>query len=296
MAHDDLNNLIVPDLLPPSEDGVFKTLLTHPEAQPVLRDVIESYLHIPVVKANVRNVETPISSVNEKRERFDVNCVANDDSQLDVEMQADAMKGDSLKTSHAIVKGRSVYHVSDLHSGQDARGVRYDKLMRSFHLTLCGYTVFPHRKEFIRRFSFRDEGGELLSDAVEIIFVELSKLGDVIKKPVEAMTGEELWSCFFYYAANPKYNELTGKLIAVRKEIKMASELLQSISRDEIQRAHFRSRKMFQMDMDHDRAVVRDEAKMEIARKLLKRNRPIDEIIEDTGLTSKEVESLRNSE
>ena len=32
---------------------------------------------------------------------------------------------------------------------------------------------------------------------------------------------------------------------------------------------------------------------MEVARRLLKRNRPVDEIIEDTGLTLKEIESLR---
>ncbi|MCL1918980.1 MAG: hypothetical protein FWG14_11795 [Peptococcaceae bacterium] len=38
------NNIIIPELLPPYEDGIFKSLLTHPEAKPVLRDVVESYL------------------------------------------------------------------------------------------------------------------------------------------------------------------------------------------------------------------------------------------------------------
>ena len=37
----------------------------------------------------------------------------------------------------------------------------------------------------------------------------------------------------------------------------------------------------------------KNEEKIEIARKLLKRNRPIDEIVEDTGLTYEEVERLR---
>ena len=37
----------------------------------------------------------------------------------------------------------------------------------------------------------------------------------------------------------------------------------------------------------------RHEERIELARKLLKRNRPIDEIIEDTGLTREEIESLR---
>ena len=35
------------------------------------------------------------------------------------------------------------------------------------------------------------------------------------------------------------------------------------------------------------------ERNIEIARKLLKRNRPIDEIVEDTGLTREEIENLK---
>ena len=35
---------------------------------------------------------------------------------------------------------------------------------------------------------------------------------------------------------------------------------------------------------------------MEIARNMLKRNRPIDEVIEDTGLTFEEVEELKDVE
>ena len=54
-------DIVVPELLPPSEDGVFKTLLTHPDAKPILRDVVESYLRFPVVKVEVRNVEMHIA-------------------------------------------------------------------------------------------------------------------------------------------------------------------------------------------------------------------------------------------
>ena len=63
MPYDDF---IVPELLPPHEDGVFKTLMTHPEAKPILRDVVESFLRFPVIKVEVRNVELPISDINLK--------------------------------------------------------------------------------------------------------------------------------------------------------------------------------------------------------------------------------------
>jgi len=46
--------------------------------------------------------------------------------------------------------------------------------------------------------------------------------------------------------------------------------------------------------MNHARREGRKEGiKLAIARNMIKRNRPIDEIIEDTGLTREEVESLR---
>ena len=46
-------------------------------------------------------------------------------------------------------------------------------------------------------------------------------------------------------------------------------------------------------DLDVAKRVWRDEQMEEIAIKLLRRNRPIEEIMEDTGLTREEVEGLR---
>ena len=82
-----------------------------------------------------------------------------------------------------------------------------------------------------------------------------------------------------------------------------------SVSQEERERAIDRSHRMFQTDMDSNLATVeergrnvgRAEGRVEgesvkvlaIARNLMKRNRPIDEIIEDTGLTREEVEKLK---
>jgi len=309
------NDIVIPDLLPPSEDGVFKTLMCHPDAEPILRDVIESFLQFPVTIVKVRNVETHINDINEKRERFDVNCAIDDGSQADVEMQAEAMKGDSQRTGHKILKNRAIFYLCDLHSGQSGRGLRYDSLRRSFQVTFCGYTVFPERKDFINRFSFRDKDGNALSDSVGIIFVELSKLSDIIKKPIGAMTREEQWSTFIAYGGDTRYKELVTGLTDARKEIKMASELLQTISRDENERARFRSRRMFQMDQQHDRLVSIDEgreegikigekrgivkgekeARIDVVKKAYEVDLSIEQIIQITGMSKPEVESIISS-
>jgi enhancing lycopene biosynthesis protein 2 len=62
------------NILPAYDDAVFKTLLTHSDATPVLRDVVSSILMAPVDEVVVRNTEMPVSDIGEKRERFDVNC------------------------------------------------------------------------------------------------------------------------------------------------------------------------------------------------------------------------------
>ncbi|MDR2132237.1 MAG: Rpn family recombination-promoting nuclease/putative transposase [Clostridiales Family XIII bacterium] len=99
-----------------------------------------------------------------------------------------------------------------------------------------------------------------------------------------------------------------GRQIDV-EEIKMASELLMSISQDEKERAHYRSRKMFLMDMEHAMAVARDEGiekgieqgieegieqgKIEVARNAFAIGLSVDQIEKLTGLSRAELESLR---
>ncbi|MDR2174642.1 MAG: hypothetical protein LBO82_01730, partial [Synergistaceae bacterium] len=61
MRKDSVDMIEVPDILPPSDDGVFKTLLTHPNAGFCLRDIIASNIGLPVKEATVRNTELPIS-------------------------------------------------------------------------------------------------------------------------------------------------------------------------------------------------------------------------------------------
>jgi predicted transposase/invertase (TIGR01784 family) len=143
---------------------------------------------------------------------------------------------------------------------------------------------------------------ELLHDAIQAIIVELSKLEDIVKKPVESMTDFEKFSVFFEYAANPTYRDTVNKVIESEEVLTVASNLLMNISQDERERAIFRSRRKFQMDHASDIATAEDagvqkgktEAIIEVARNLLDINMPLDQIVTATGLTQKEVENLRN--
>ena len=125
------------------------------------------------------------------------------------------------------------------------------------------------------------------------------------------MTALDKWSVFFQYAPDPQHRETVNKVIESEEVLAVAGELLMSISQNERERAIYRSRKKFQTDYQSDMATSWDNGvsvgkeigieigeknrSIEIARKLLKRNMLINDIIEDTGLTKQEIENLRFS-
>ena len=63
------------DILPPSDDYIFKTLLTHPDTRPALIDLLSAIIGREVKEVQIRNNELPVTDADEKAERLDVNCV-----------------------------------------------------------------------------------------------------------------------------------------------------------------------------------------------------------------------------
>ena len=247
------------ELLPPSDDRVFKLLLTKPEARPALINLLAAILERGVADVEIYANELPAEDVREKAERFDINCKLDDGSQVNIEMQASRMP-EVLDGRFWNLKGRSVYYAADLHSSQPAKGQpRYDRLARTYQITFCTYTVFPEETSYVNSFSLRnDRTGALLCEAIRIFFVELSKLEEIVKKPVGSMTDLEKWSVFFQYAPDPVYRETVNAIIESEEVLQMAGNLLMSISKDEEERAHYRSRKKFEWDMASSLATAKD--------------------------------------
>ena len=290
------------DILPPSDDRVFKLILTSPEAKQGLMNLISSIIGRTVVDVVLLPNELAPGDTEEKAERFDVNCKIDDGSQVNLEMQASYMVED-LGGQHLNLKGKSIYYLTDLHSSQPAKGLRrYDRLARSYQITFCSYTIFPNTQDYVNSFSLRhDTTGELLSDAINLTFVELSKLDEVVKKPVSDMTDLDKWSVFFQYAPDMEHREIVNKVIESEEVLQVAGNLLMSISQNERERAIFRSRRKFQTDLQSDLATAEDNGErkgrmnrsIEIARNLLKTDLSLEQISAVTGLTYEEVEKLR---
>ena len=241
------------DILPPSDDRIFKLILASPDGKPALKDLVSALLGRKVVDVVVRNSEIPPADTQEKAERLDVNCGVEDGSQIDLEMQASRIEEEDDKSDNGFqnIKGKGIYYLCDLHSSQPSRGIRrYDRLARTYQVTFCNYTIFPGRDDYLNTFSIRhDKDNGLLSDAVHMMFIELSKLREIREKPVADMTDLEKWAVFFRYADIKRYRDKVNKVIRTKEAMQMAGDLLMSVSKDERERAVYRSRQMYQTDL-----------------------------------------------
>jgi len=305
-------------ILPPSDDRVFKLLLTHPDAKPVLMDIISAVLNCKVLDAQVRNNEVPPTDMDEKMERFDVNTVIDGGKQVDLEMQASSIE-EKVLDEHISLKRKTIYYLCDLHSSQSSKGKAYNKLVQTYQVTFCSYTVFPQRPAFLNKFSMRAEDGFLFSDDIQAIFIELSKIDKILEKSVNELSPIEMWSIFLRYANIPEFRNNVNEVIKAREVMSVATELLTSISQDEKERAIFRSRRMFQSDLESNiltaeergeergeargiaigetRGIAIGEAKYKasinkIAQDMKKNNISIALIASITGLSAEAIEKL----
>ena len=283
------------DLLPPSYDSIFKTLLTHPDAKPALISIASAIILRKVTDVVVRNNELPVMDMEEKGERFDVNCVVDDGDQVDIEMHGSRIE-EPIHGEHVSLLNKSIYYLTDLHSSQKSKGVKYANLVRTYQATFCNYTVYPNHPDYITRASLRRENGEQVSDQINLVLVELSKLAHILKKPTHELTDLEAWSIFLQYAPDIQKRALVNRIIQERGEIAVAGALLMEISQDERERAKLRSRRMYETEQISNWLTAVDRERT-LALKTVALNMKIDgdsfeKIARNTGLSVSEVEKL----
>jgi len=289
-----------PEILPPSDDRIFKVLLTHPDAKNILIDIVSTIVECKVIDVQIRGNEVPVMDIDEKAERFDINCTIETGDQVDVEMncyksveireKSETSNQISESFSHNNFINKYTYYLTDLHSSQKSRGKKYFELVKTYQATFCTHTVFSSQPGFVHRFSLRNEDGMLLTNQINMVIIELTKLNDVLKKPVEDLTSFEMWSLFLRYAPDPMHKNLIDDIINVKREIGMAKELLQEISKDEHERARYRSRRMAETDRISDLLTSEEKGRIEGRTEVI--------TLLKQGLTLEEIEKIyaeRNS-
>ena len=147
---------------------------------------------------------------------------------------------------------------------------------------------FPD-KEFIHNFEYYDPVHKIsLNGRSWIITLELSKLEEVVEKPVLEMSVQEQWAVFFRYLTDKERRCTINEIVECEEGIAMASEVLMTISKDEIEQARLLSEEKYELDtrswLIYAERKGKQEGKREGEQKiidLLKSGKSPEEIIRD---------------
>ena len=278
------------DLFDPRLDFVSKRILTADteESRKALISFLNATLRFKGKKRIVKvlNPVTTVDSKKHKKSVFDVRVEFRDGSEAIIEIEF--RKKDNFKK-------RSQFLISRSYSSQNLAGKTYDDLNKRYIVCVLNYTLLDDAEgddDFYREYKWRDAKGRPLTDDQTIIFVELTKVDTLLEKPVDKLTTIEQWALFFRYATDTSKRELMSKLIEKEEGIKMATQILQTISMDERERIAYEEQLIYELDQRSEVVSAERRKAREIAKGLKLDNVPFNIIVKNTNLTLQEVEDL----
>ena len=284
------NNL---ELLPLTDDYIFKRVFAYKGNESVLKDFLEALLKIEIKGIKITNPEIIPYEKGEKRGLLDIKAEINDGTMLDVEMQ---MKNERNTDE------RATEYMGKMISEQLQVGEDYQNLKKSIVIFITNYN-------FLKRNSYHSVGrmkfdktledeyvnmgyekeDEVASKYIEVHYIELPKFK---KKELSKFTKLDQWMCIFT-------QNKEGIMLAEKenKEIKRAINTLDFLSKDPKERERHNSIIM----AEYNRLVSehnffedgKKEGKIEIAKKMLKEKVPIEMIEKFTELSKEEIEKIK---
>ena len=228
------NNL---ELLPLTDDYIFKRVFAYKGNESVLKDFLEALLKIEIKGIKITNPEIIPYEKGEKRGLLDIKAEINDGTMLDVEMQ---MKNERN------TEERATEYMGKMISEQLQVGDSYQKLKKSIVIFITNYN-FLNRNSYhsVGRMKFdktlKDEyvdmgfkiEDEIASKYIEVHYIELPKFK---KKELSKFTKLDQWMCIFT-------QNKEGIMLAEKenKEIKRAINTLDFLSKDPKERERHNS-------------------------------------------------------
>ncbi len=289
------------ELLPLTNDYVFKRVFTKDGQEDMLKDFLTGILNVQIDKIEIKNAELTKEHKDAKREVLDIRATINKNSLIDIEMQ--------VKDYHNIDK-RSMAYVTKLYSDQLEVGDEYKKPLKTISINILNFNYFKRNTyHSIGRMKFEkiekekyvdmgyEEEDEYVNEDIEVHYIELPKFKE--KNPgVNSKLEQWLW----LICGEGEKAEMAKK---ENQEVKKASDVLQKMSLSEQERWLYDSRKFREWDerslREYETNEARQEgvqqgerkAKLEDAKKMLDKKIDIETIMEITGLTREEITKLK---
>jgi predicted transposase/invertase (TIGR01784 family) len=292
------------DLLDIRRDNVFKAVFTKdmPASRAALGKLVSALIGREVTIDAIYANEPPIDNLNDRQIRFDIFCKAEDGELVNVEMGLNPKPYEPVRLE---------FHIGKLFIGQDIHGKDrdYNDLKQAYQIAILANKCFFRDDIPLHAFEYYDPAHKIsLNGRSRIITLELSKLGEVVEKPIKDMNTPERWGAFFQYLQDKSKRGMINEIIACEEGIAMASEVLMTISKDEEKRFRLLSEEKYILDTQSNLAYERKQGRaeghaegiekgttekaLEIARKMKNARRPFSEIAEFTSLSPETIQSL----
>ena len=288
-------------LLNPRVDSTFKALFTQPtkESHDALHSFLEATTERKIKSFSLTANDAPAGFDGQRGVSYDIMCEFDDGLSADIEMQAFNQEYDYGK--------RAEYQVARLETTYLKKGDSWEKAPIVYQVTVLDFNYGNEgevkTKTPVSRYAMRTKDGRVLSNSLNIIFIELPKTRD-IEETLETNTPLENWAIFLKEADNPKKKSVITRLTEKEAGLMQAQKSLSSISanrdlwiaqyRQEIADRDRRSSisAALKKGMDAGRIEGRIEGKYETARNFLKMGLSPEQVAEGTGLSVSEVKSI----
>jgi len=271
-------------ILSPKSDIIFKLLFGTENSIDILTDFLLAVLNLSPDEYNEITISNPFLLQEYKGDKLgilDVKLKLKSGKVLNIEIQVDPMP---------FMESRILFYVSKLITEQIGESDQYEKIKRVISIIITDHLLIKQSEKFHHHFGLYDiESKVLLTDILEIHTLEIPKA----RKVFDDTGNTDLLNWMKFLDA--KTEEELAMLAEKSPAMKKATIRLLELSADEKARQLYEARLKEQRDNHARENGARQDERFVIARNMLKRNRLIDEIVEDTGLTYDEVVELKNA-
>lgn len=248
----------------------------------MLIDLLKSFVELPEEEYELTFLDTYLKpeAEDDKLGIVDVKVRTKTGKIIDIEIQVNPVKNIGKRLS---------FYKSKLIVEQIGKSELYGAIQKVICVCITSYSLFGGVGEYLNRFRFSNQENGLCFEEIpeEVYTVELAKA------PVrDDGTGGWGWTQFLRSRRKEEF-----EMIAERNpEIRKAVDTLYELSTDDKVRAEYEMRQKAWRDrMSQNEGYYMEgvqKGRQEVARRMKARGRPVEEIIEDTGLDRKIIQQL----
>ena len=295
-------------IIVPTNDFVFKRIFGYPGSEKITKRLLEL-----IIEDDIESIDLGNSTILEKDLRdekvgiLDILAKGKDNTKYNIEMQM---------ISKENIQDRMLFYWSKVFLRGIKEGNQYDELNKVVSILIANFKLKNIKEipEFHTKWQIREEtySNTVLTSKLEIHIIELPKLIEMIENGLVSKKDElVIWLRFIM---NPE--ELSMEEIDYTDEIKEAERILRDINSNEHDIWLAEQRLKYIRDQYAERKYARKEgyeegheegykeghkkghkegnkeAMIKVARKMIQKEIPINEIIELTGLTKEEIENI----